>query len=80
VNHWLRLAKSRPVVRRAVKYAIGVGTVLVAINHGDALARGEISFGRLLRMMLTMSVPYFVSTASSVSALRQGDRSGDPRS
>jgi hypothetical protein len=69
LNEWLQLARSRPVIRRALKYAIGVGSVLIVINHGDALLRGDISLVRLLRMALTVSVPYMVSTASSVGAI-----------
>lgn len=49
-------------------YAVVVGTVLVAINHGDALLRGELDGLRLLRMGLTVMVPYVVSTLSSVGA------------
>jgi hypothetical protein len=64
------------VVRRALRYALVVGSLLVVINHGDALSRGEISVQRLLRMALTMAVPYVVSTASSVSALRERSRDG----
>jgi len=69
-REWFRLARSRSVVRRALKYAAGVGTVLIAINHGDALVRGDISSSRLARMLLTVCVPYLVSTASSVGAMR----------
>jgi len=69
VNEWLHLARSRPIVHRATKYAIGVGTVLIAINHGDALLHGDVSAGRIFRMILTVTVPYAVSTASSVGAI-----------
>lgn len=64
------MAFSTAVVRRALGYAVVVGTVLIAINHGDALLRGEVGAGRLFRMGLTMLVPYAVSTLSSVQALR----------
>ncbi|HWK08885.1 MAG TPA: nitrate/nitrite transporter NrtS [Vicinamibacterales bacterium] len=77
MNEWVRLATHRSVVRRALRYAIGVGTLLIVINHGDALLRRDLSIGRLLRMALTVTVPYAVSTASSVSAMRErrrGDR------
>jgi hypothetical protein len=67
---WIRLAASRPVVRRACGYAIVVGAILIAINHGDAILRGEIGEGRALRMALTVVVPYVVSTLSSVQATR----------
>ena len=58
------------VVRRALAYAVVVGSLLIAINHGHALLAGEVDGGRLLRMGLTVMVPYAVSTLSSVGALR----------
>jgi hypothetical protein len=67
---WLRLASRPSVVRRGLMYAVIVGAALIAINHGDAIARGDVSTGRLLRMGLTTLVPYIVSTLSSVGALR----------
>jgi hypothetical protein len=74
VTEWFRLACSPPIVRRALGYAIGVGSLLIAINHGDAILRGDLSIARLLRMALTVTVPYCVSTASSVSAMRERER------
>jgi hypothetical protein len=68
-----RHALEPSVVRRALGYAVGVGALLIAINHGDALVRGEWGADRLLRMGLTVLVPYCVSTLSSVSARRAGD-------
>ena len=70
MNNWFRLAIGRTVVRRACFYAVCVGTLLIAINHGDAILRADISVARVLRMVLTAIGPYAVSTASSVSALR----------
>ena len=67
---WLNLAMSGPVVRRALKYALVVGAILITINHGDAVLHGEISAMRLLKMGLTVMVPYMVSTLSSVEAMR----------
>jgi hypothetical protein len=69
VNEWLQIAGSRPVVRRATKYAVGVGTLLIVINHGDALVHRDIDLVRVLRMALTVTVPYMVSTASQVGAI-----------
>jgi hypothetical protein len=71
---WLALAASRTVVRRATVVALIVGSILVIINHGDAIVRGDVSAGRLLRIALTMAVPYCVSTYSSVAALRDAAR------
>ncbi|MCP3986748.1 MAG: phosphoenolpyruvate protein kinase [bacterium] len=70
MGDWVRLASSRRVVRRALMYAVIVGTILISINHGDALLRGELDSTRLWKMGLTVLVPYAVSTLSSVSALR----------
>lgn len=67
---WLKLATRVDVVRRATKVALVVGTLLVAINHGDAILAGTASLDQVLKMMLTMLVPYGVSTYSSVGALR----------
>jgi hypothetical protein len=67
---FLEVARRPAVVRRALRYAVVVGTILVSINHGDAILRGDVSTGRLLRIVLTCMVPYCVSTASSVEATR----------
>ena len=68
---WCRLFCSRPVVLRALKYAVAVGAILVAINHGDAILRGDLTRGRLLKIALTILVPYCVSALSSVGTIRQ---------
>ena len=70
----LALALKPSVVKRALKYAVVVGLVLIAINHSDAILRGELTPMRLFRMGLTVLVPYVVSTLSSVGAMREGDR------
>jgi hypothetical protein len=74
MRNWLRLAFSGSVVRRGLKFAVIVGAILIAINHGDALLAGEITAGRTLRMALTVAVPYLVSTISSVGALLEQER------
>lgn len=76
---WFQLACTRSIVRRACRYAIGVGALLILINHGDAILRRELSLSRLLRMALTVTVPYGVSTASSVSAIREKRFAGQQR-
>jgi hypothetical protein len=67
---WLRAAREPSVVRRALKYAVLVGAILITINHGDAILTGDITTTRLLKMGLTVMVPYLVSTLSSVGAIR----------
>jgi len=59
------------VVRRALVFAVVVGSVLIAINHGDALISGGIDGVRWLKMGLTLLVPYVVSSWSSVLAVRE---------
>lgn len=70
MNQTLALALKPSVVKRALKYAIVVGAILIGINHGDAILRGDFPPARLFRMGLTMLVPYVVSTLSSVGAMR----------
>ena len=69
-SSFLALARSPRVVRRALLYALVVGAVLIAINHGDALLSGHVGADRWWKMGLTVLVPYTVSTLSSVGALR----------
>jgi len=79
MREWLAVARERSVVLRASKYAVVVGAVLITINHGDALLAGDVDVRRLLKMGLTVIVPYTVSTLSSVGAilaLRRGAGSG----
>ncbi len=67
----LALALKPSVVKRALKYAVFVGAILITINHGDAILQGDLPPARLFRMGLTMLVPYVVSTLSSVGAIRE---------
>jgi len=76
---WVRVATSPSVVRRSLLYAVVVGAMLIAINHGDALWRGEVTPGRLWRMALTVLVPYAVSTLSSVGAVQTASRAALPK-
>jgi hypothetical protein len=77
VSEWLAVARERGVVVRACKYAVLVGAVLITINHGDALLAGELDLRRLLKMGLTVMVPYVVSTLSSVGATLALRRAGE---
>lgn len=53
---------------RSLRVAAVVGTLLVAINHGDRMVHGELDFGAYLKMGLTYLVPYGVATYAAVSA------------
>ena len=69
MRRWLQLATTGPVVKRALKFAVVVGAILITINHGDAILNGDVDSTRIAKMVLTVFVPYAVSTASSVAAL-----------
>ncbi|MBI4327106.1 MAG: nitrate/nitrite transporter NrtS [Chloroflexi bacterium] len=75
----LTLVVQPSVVKRALKYAVVVGSVLILINHSDAILKGEVSAGRALRMALTVFVPYVVSTLSSVGVMREKTSSSGKR-
>ena len=77
MQEWLAVARQRSVVLRACKYAVVVGAVLITINHGDALLAGDVDLRRLLKMGLTLLVPYAVSTLSSVGATLALRRAAD---
>jgi hypothetical protein len=66
---WLTLCFSKPVIKRASWTALIVGVILILINHGSAIVKGEVDLSRVLQMCLTVMVPYIVSTTSSVSTL-----------
>ncbi len=66
-----KLAMQASVVRRALKYALVVGSILIVINHGSAIVRHQVTGERILQMCLTVLVPYTVSTLSSVGAIKE---------
>ena len=70
MKQWLSLAFSKNVLRRALLTAVVVGAILIAINYGSVILHGQVSSSQLIRMGLTVLVPYCVSTYSSVSTLR----------
>lgn len=73
MKRWLQIATTGPVVKRALKFAVIVGAILISINHGDAILNGNVDGTRIAKMVLTVFVPYAVSTASSVAALIERD-------
>jgi|SRR5262245_33758979 len=68
---WFRLACHPATVRRAFLTAMIVGCVLIAINHGPAILAGQMTPGRTFQALLTVLVPYTVSTISSVATRRE---------
>ncbi len=63
-----RTALSWPVLKQSFAVMLVVGSILNAINQGDAiLGGGPVSWGKVL---LTFCVPFFVSTYGAFSAAR----------
>ncbi len=76
MQKWFQIATSRDCTKRALGYAVIVGVILILINHVDALIGGDIDTVRVLKMGLTILVPYAVSTLSSVQALLKVEKDG----
>jgi len=67
---WISTACEPAVVRRSLRVAALVGTLLVAINYGDRALLGAIGCADLAKMLLTYCVPYGVATYAAVQAIR----------
>jgi hypothetical protein len=67
---WFALAREPAIVRRSLRVALVVGTLLTLINHGDRLLARDLDAMALVKILLTYAVPYCVSTWAAVQALR----------
>ena len=64
----LRQAASDGTPKHALVTSVVVGTILVAINHGDTILAGHMP--PYLKIVLTYLVPYCVMTVGAVSHKR----------
>ena len=69
MEQWLKTATRADVVKRSLRVAAVVGTILVMINYSDRLIGGTVSSVDAIKMALTYLVPYCVSTYASVGAI-----------
>ncbi|GAB4467169.1 MAG: hypothetical protein Kow0070_30380 [Anaerolineales bacterium] len=69
MKEFLFLCFTKPIIKRAARTALIVGAILIAINHGDALLNGQVDAARWFKIILTVFVPYIVSTTSSASTI-----------
>jgi len=69
MSSWMSIATRSEVVNRSLKVAVLIGTILVAINQGDALLSGAITPQLMWKIPLTYIVPYLVSTHASVCTI-----------
>lgn len=70
VRSWLGLAARRSVVRRSLRVAAVVGTLLVVLNYGDRALAGTLGPADRVKMALTYLVPYGVATYAAVQEIR----------
>lgn len=59
-----------PLLRKALATSLVVGTILTAINQGDALLGGHLSPVLLWKVPLTYLVPFAVSSYSALAISR----------
>lgn len=66
---FIEAAMQKHIVRRSLKVAAVVGTILVAINYGDKFFPLTLVEGDWIKIAMTYCVPYCVATYSAASAI-----------
>ena len=61
----------RATLRRTLRIALLVGTILSLVNQGTVLAGGDVAIGTWLRVVANYLVPFCVSSAGFLSATRK---------
>jgi hypothetical protein len=61
----------RPLVRRSLRIAVVVGTLLTAINQGGVILTGAWTPSLAWKIPLTYTVPFVVAMWGALSSLRQ---------
>lgn len=67
----LRTCLTGPVLRRSLKVALIIGTLLTAINQGDLIMAGQQPV--IWKVALTYLVPFLVASYGAYSALAMRD-------
>ncbi|MCG9886537.1 MAG: nitrate/nitrite transporter NrtS [Cyanobacteria bacterium] len=76
-----RCLGDRDLAPTALRVALTVGTLLLLVNHGRAIATGAMTRDRWIAALLTYGVPYCVNIhgqAASRTRSRQGRQSPEP--
>jgi len=63
----------RDIFLRGLRVAAVVGTILILINHGQAMLDGVLTTAELIQICLTYCVPYGVATYASIRAVRSSE-------
>ena len=69
---WHCAVRHRPMLRRSVKIAVLVGTILSVINQGDVLLQGGVTTTIVGKIVLTYFVPFFVASWGALAQSRIG--------
>ena len=59
-----------PILKRSLRVAVLVGTVLTLLNQGDALIIGRIDESLIWKVPLTYCVPFVVATYGALASNR----------
>ena len=62
MNEFIKALLNPKLASSAVRVALVVGSILFTINHGSALAKGEMTKNRWLSGLITYLIPYSVTT------------------
>jgi hypothetical protein len=73
----LRIVMMRDHLRRTVRIALAVGTILTLINQGSVISGGDATTLTWVRSGLNYCVPFIVSNLGVLAAHRAG-RVGEP--
>ena len=73
---FLKHARDPVCIKRAIKVAFIVGTILMVINHYDELLNSTLNATNIFQIMLTYVVPYSVATYGSAMQARHLERHG----
>ena len=68
-KHWFAIAFQAEIVKRSLRISLVVGSLLTLINNADVIWSDGVDLVLSLKVLLTYSVPYAVSTYASVSTV-----------
>ena len=71
MNEFIKALVDPKFAFSAVKVALVVGSVLFTINHGSALAKGEMTRTRWLSGLITYLIPYSVNIHGQFTSSRK---------
>jgi hypothetical protein len=80
ITDYFRALRSPEFAPTGIKVALVVGTVLLTINHGAAIAGGRMTGDRWWAGLLTYLIPYLVNVHGQYSARYRDSKPTSPTS